>query len=82
MVMACFNSAATITRAVKSASLLNVSHDIVVVDDCSTDDSEKVLASSEVTKLIKKVIVHPSRRGPAAAEIRPLRGVQNAITTT
>lgn len=67
MVMACFNSAATITRAVKSASLLNVSHDIVVVDDCSTDDSEKVLASSEVTKLIKKVIVHPSRRGPAAA---------------
>ena len=70
VVIACFNADKTLARAIKSVSLLDTRLDIVVVDDCSTDDTRTVLLGDDVSPLVKKTILHETRQGPAAASDR------------
>jgi glycosyltransferase involved in cell wall biosynthesis len=67
VVIACFNADKTLARAIKSVSLLDTRLDIVVVDDCSTDDTRTVLLGDDINPSVKKIIFHETRQGPAAA---------------
>lgn len=64
----CYNASQTIERAIKSALLQNWNNiEIIVVDDCSTDNS--VLIIEEIIKHISyaRLIVHKNNLGPAGA---------------
>ncbi len=45
LVIPCYNAAATIVKAVESALAQTVPVKIIVIDDCSTDNSFELLAA-------------------------------------
>lgn len=65
-VIAAYNSAKTIRRAVESAlAQRNVTVEVVVVDDCSADDTRDVVAGMADERL--RLITLPQNRGPGGA---------------
>jgi glycosyltransferase involved in cell wall biosynthesis len=56
-----FNGAATLPAAIESIRAQNVEVEIIVVDDGSTDDTPRVIASLDV------ITIRQDNRGPAAA---------------
>lgn len=69
-----YNEAGTIKQVLEKISAVNIDKEIIVVDDSSTDGSDKVLSGIKLANL--KVIHHSSKRGKGAAF---LTGLANAI---
>ena len=64
----CFNAADTIARAVGSALAQNwPNFEVVIVDDCSTDDSTDLIRAAIGGEPRAKLIRHSCNLGPAAA---------------
>jgi glycosyltransferase involved in cell wall biosynthesis len=64
----CFNAAETIRRAIDSALAQDwPSFEVLVVDDCSTDNSIEIIAEAIVDKPFVRLIRHERNAGVAAA---------------
>ncbi|MDO8264189.1 MAG: glycosyltransferase family A protein [Gallionella sp.] len=64
----CFNAASTIERAIASAAAQDwPSVEILVVDDCSTDNSGSVVREALAPIVDARLIEHTENLGPAAA---------------
>ncbi len=62
-----FNNSSTIERAVRSVASQKYLHEIIIVDDCSTDDSKAVVLALEKTLNNIRVLENPINGGPAVA---------------
>ena len=67
IVLPCFNAGGKITRALKSVTTLNLAYELVIVDDCSTDNTIEILQHPEVSHLYTDLIIHSENRGVSAA---------------
>ena len=67
IVLPCFNAGGKIIRALKSATTINLDYELVIVDDCSTDNTIEVLRHPEVSPLYTDLIIHSENRGVSAA---------------
>jgi cellulose synthase/poly-beta-1,6-N-acetylglucosamine synthase-like glycosyltransferase len=68
VVVASHNGAGSITQAIQS--ILNQScpiHEIIVVDDCSSDETAEIIESAYKLKLIKIALFHSRRCGKSAS---------------
>jgi glycosyltransferase involved in cell wall biosynthesis len=66
--LACYNAEDTIRRAVESALSQNWPNlEILVVDDCSVDNSPSILASLSARHDVIKLLHHEKNAGPAAS---------------
>ncbi|MDD5505556.1 MAG: glycosyltransferase family 2 protein [Candidatus Omnitrophica bacterium] len=68
-----YNEASTITQIIEKANSVNIDKEIVVVNDCSTDGTDKILGGIRLDNL--KIIHHVTNRGKGAAF---LTGLSNA----
>jgi glycosyltransferase involved in cell wall biosynthesis len=69
IVIPCYNESKTIrtlVAAVRDASIGNLSKEIIIVDDCSTDGTRDLLRT-EIAPLVDKVIYHTHNQGKGAA---------------
>src|SRR5687768_15885670 len=62
-----YNEAVTIATVVRRVRALPIDHEIVVIDDGSTDGSRIVLGELEREGLIDLVLLHPENRGKGRA---------------
>ncbi|WP_052700990.1 glycosyltransferase family 2 protein [Loktanella sp. S4079] len=67
IVIAAYNAQATILRALRSASAQTAPVEIVVVDDCSGDDTFRIASEYAQTDRRVTVLRHAENKGPAAA---------------
>jgi glycosyltransferase involved in cell wall biosynthesis len=80
IVLPCFNEAANVTQAIKEASWAGAryaaEHQVVVVDDGSTDGTAKIAA--EVAQLLPdvRVVEHEGNRGYGAALVSGVRAAR------
>ncbi len=76
VIIPCYNEEKNIEELLKRVNdveINNIRKEIIVVDDCSTDDSRKVLEKNK--KIIQKILFHSENMGKGAA----LRtGIKNA----
>lgn len=76
IIIPCYNEEKNIEELLKKVNdvkIKNIKKEIIVVDDCSTDNSRDVLEMNN--KIIQKVLLHSENRGKGAA----LRtGIENA----
>lgn len=75
VVIAAYNAQATIATAVRSALRSDAVAEVVVVNDCSTDDTADVARQAGASDPRLSVLEQPHNQGPAAARNR-------AITTS
>lgn len=79
VIIAAYNAADTIPRSVASALAQDAVTEVIVVDDCSTDDTAAVaLAAAEGDQRLK-VLSQPRNMGPAAARNRAIEASSAAI---
>ena len=76
-----YNCAGTITEAVDSimATNFNTGDDLIITNDCSTDDTAAVLASLQEKFPVIKVITHKRNKGGAAARNTCVENAANEI---
>jgi glycosyltransferase involved in cell wall biosynthesis len=70
VVIPCFNEEATLPgllRAVNAAPREGLDLEVIVVDDCSIDQSRQLLASDLLRPFVHKVILHEKNAGKGAA---------------
>lgn len=76
IIIPCYNEEKNITKILKKVNdvkLSNIKKEIIVIDDCSTDNSKKILEENK--KMIQKILFHENNMGKGAA----LRtGIKNA----
>ena len=68
-----YNEAGTIRQIIEKIYAVNIDKEIIVVDNCSTDDTHKILSELHFDNL--KIIYHSSNRGKGASF---LTGLDNA----
>jgi glycosyltransferase involved in cell wall biosynthesis len=68
-----YNEAGTIRQIIEKIHAVNIDKEIIVVDNCSTDDTHKILSELHFDNL--KIIYHSSNRGKGASF---LTGLDNA----
>src|SRR5690348_491338 len=73
VIIAAYNSAATIARAVKSALAEPEVAEVVVVDDASSDDTVAMARSLDDGTQRLKVLEQPQNGGPSAARNRAIK---------
>jgi len=73
LVIPCYNASATIAKAVESALVQTVPVRIIVIDDCSTDDSFRILTDLAARHPRLTVRRQPRNGGPGAARNAGLR---------
>ena len=80
ILMPVFNERATVERAIAEvmSAELPIAHELIVVDDGSTDGSERVLASTPWPSGVS-VLHHPRNRGKGAAVRTALEHAQGEI---
>ena len=68
IVIPCYNECATVAQliSVVKASPIDIEMEIIIVNDCSTDGTDKVL-DEEIAPLVSKVIHHTVNQGKGAA---------------
>jgi Flp pilus assembly protein TadD len=77
VVIPCYNAGPFLARAIQSIHAQGIPQtEIVVVDDCSTDDSRKVCESLALQYPGVRLLRMPANAGPAAARNRGLRDVR------
>src|SRR5687768_12959817 len=62
-----YNEAVTISTVVRRVRALSIDHEIVVIDDGSTDGSQTILRELEREGLIDLLLFHPRNRGKGRA---------------
>lgn len=67
VIIACYNAQDTIQRAIQSALRQNSVHEVIIVDDCSTDNSVKNAKSADDGTGRLKIITQDKNQGPSAA---------------
>lgn len=76
IIIPCYNEEKNITKILKKVNdvkLSNIKKEIIVIDDCSTDNSKKILEENK--KMLQKILFHENNMGKGAA----LRtGIKNA----
>ena len=65
VVMPCFNEAATVEESISRVLAQPFVHEVIVVDDCSTDGSGEILAKLDDPRV--RVLRHDRNRGKGAA---------------
>ena len=73
VVIAAYNAAGTIARAIRSALAEPEVAEIVVVDDASTDETAALARACDDGSGRLRVLVQPSNAGPSAARNRAIR---------
>jgi len=69
-----YNEAKTIRQIIEKIYAVNIDKEIIVIDNCSTDGTQKILGELRYDNL--KIIYHSSNRGKGASF---LTGLDNAI---
>jgi len=72
VIIAAYNSHATIVHAISSALIQPETADVIVIDDASTDDTVRIAHAADDGSGRLKVISLPSNSGPSAARNRAL----------
>lgn len=72
VIITCYNKASCIERAVNSAKCAAPKTEVIVVDDCSTDESRQIILSLE----IDQKIFHPTNRGALQANLSGMRAAR------
>jgi succinoglycan biosynthesis protein ExoU len=72
VVIASYNAAATIGRAIRSALAQPETAEIIVIDDASTDNTSSAAASADDNSGRLKILVQPQNAGPSAARNRAI----------
>lgn len=67
VIMPCYNEADTLPLILAKVRAVNIDKEIIVVDDCSTDDTAAVLAAEQQQDPHLQVIRHEHNRGKGAA---------------
>lgn len=67
VIMPCYNEAATLPRILELVRAINLSKEIIAVDDHSSDNSLAVLRNEAAHDSTMTVISHPTNRGKGAA---------------
>src|SRR5580704_16122306 len=68
VVIPCFNAGAVIARAVRSVLAQDTTGaEVIIVDDCSTDDSVSVIRELAGELRAIRLVCHEANAGPAAA---------------
>jgi glycosyltransferase involved in cell wall biosynthesis len=62
-----YNEAVTISTVVRRVRMLPIDHEIVVIDDGSTDGSQVILRELEREGLIDRLLLHPKNQGKGRA---------------
>ncbi|MGA2775496.1 MAG: glycosyltransferase family 2 protein [Candidatus Omnitrophota bacterium] len=62
ILIGCFNEKPTILKAIEEAKALNIDKEIIVIDNCSTDDTKEILDDLSNDKELK-IIFHPKNMG-------------------
>lgn len=77
IVVPVFNEQKTISSVVEKIVALPFVHELVIVDDASTDGTAEVLKSLNHNKI--RIFTHPENRGKTAAVVNALQHVTGAI---
>lgn len=72
VIIAAWNAMSTIERAINSALAQSEVSEIIVIDDCSTDDTVNVAMAADDGSGRLRVLTQPANRGPAAARNRAI----------
>ena len=67
VVMPCYNEAETLPLILAKVRAVNIDKEIIVVDDCSTDNTPAVLAAEQQQDPQLRVVRHQTNRGKGAA---------------
>jgi glycosyltransferase involved in cell wall biosynthesis len=67
VVMPCYNEAETLPLILAKVRAVNIDKEIIVVDDCSTDNTSAVLAAEQQQDPHLRVVRHEVNRGKGAA---------------
>ena len=67
VVMPCYNEAETLPLILAKVRAVNIDKEIIVVDDCSTDNTPAVLAAEQQHDPLLRVVRHEVNRGKGAA---------------
>ncbi len=80
VIIPCFNEAQTISQVVENINKTQLENlDIVVVDDCSSDNSGRIIKDLKKKKLIKEFYFHDKNRGKGAAIRTAIQNVQGGV---
>lgn len=67
IILPCYNASRKIIRALRSILFVNLSYELVIVDDCSTDNTIEILRNPEIRPLYTKLIALKKNKGVSAA---------------
>jgi glycosyltransferase involved in cell wall biosynthesis len=67
VIMPCYNEAESLPDILNKVRAITIDKEIIVIDDCSSDDTPNVLANEQRNDLNLRVVRHERNRGKGAA---------------